>query len=701
MSRPTTFEKFPSVASVRNPEGYWINTQLFRTEALHFQKYGYYCSDPYLSPAWKHYWETQLTYCKEGFSVGGVKITGHHYYYLNFNQIKLVELGVTTKAAKKKKLFPYFWDGDYNYFWVKNIARFGTTLEEYLALGLEVKILPDYFNGGYHVIVGKARRKGYSYKNAAVAANTYNTMRDSLCMFVAYDKKYLFPKGTMAMATDSINFLNEHTGWKKKRQVTDSVDHRKASYIIMDDMGFPIEKGYKSEIMAISFRDNPDASRGKDSDEIFFEESGKFPNLQEAFMSTDDTARAGIHTTGQITVFGTSGDMDRDSVAFANMFYNAKGFGFLPIVNIWDDGAENTTCGFFHPVTMNWEGFFDENGNSDKQAALQFELDKRTQLVKNANSLTALQQRMMENPIKPSEAFLNISVNNFPIHELRLQLTKVITQELHVKMGQPGYFILENNKPVFKADLSNKLQPIYHFPNKEVDLSGCVVIYEAPKRPCPKGTYIIGYDPYRQNIALDSSSFGVVYVYKKVFEGDFLNHIIVAEYVGRPANMDTYNRNVEMLAEYYNAEILYENEVTSVLSYFEKRKKLHLLAAQPDNLISSVIKVSKVSRVFGMHMVEKLKEAGEKYINTWLLTERDTDEHGNKILNLHTIHSKGLLEELISYNRKGNFDRVMAFMFVMFQLEADSIINPNHERNKYIEQVAQDLLELNNNLYKR
>ena len=38
---------------------------------------------------------------------------------------------------------------------------------------------------------------------------------------------------------------------------------------------------------------------------------------------------------------------------------------------------------------------------------------------------------------------------------------------------------------------------------------------------------------------------------------------------------------------------------------------------------------------------------------------------------METILDIGLLQELISYNRKGNFDRVMAFMMVMFQLEEE------------------------------
>ena len=37
----------------------------------HFEKYGYYCADPYGSPGYFDYWDEQTKRCKEGFEVGG------------------------------------------------------------------------------------------------------------------------------------------------------------------------------------------------------------------------------------------------------------------------------------------------------------------------------------------------------------------------------------------------------------------------------------------------------------------------------------------------------------------------------------------------------------------------------------------------------------------------------------------------------
>ena len=59
-------------------------------------------------------------------------------------------------------------------------------------------------------------------------------------------------------------------------------------------------------------------------------------------------------------------------------------------------------------------------------------------------------------------------------------------------------------------------------------------------------------------------------------------------------------------------------------------------------------------------MNQSIKDWGEGAIRDWLIEEY---EPGKK--NLTKILSEPLLEELISYNNKGNFDRVMAFMLVM------------------------------------
>ena len=713
---------------IRNENGKWINSNIFRQEAIKFQKNKTYTTAPFGTPDWMEYWEEQLKRCISGYEVreedGRIhKITGHHYFYLNFTQIQIVEENGEddeSAVAEKKTQNPDFWDGDYDYFWSLEIARNGlftkntqvpSTPEErkewnalqkqlrilkkelknntkgnkeyeeikkkrdhiskrvLYRLGLRVKPHLDYLDGGYHMIVGKSRRKGYSYKDGAICANVYNTQRNAQIIIGAFEKKFLYPKGTMGMASDYLNFLNEHTGWAKSRDYVDKVDHKKASYAEKKN-GITVEKGYQSEIFALTFKDNPDAARGKDGKIFLLEEAGAFPNLKDSFNAIVPALGAGRFITGQIIIFGTGGDMESGTVDYADMFYNPIAYRIMPFINIWDENADNTTCGFFHPVTWNMEGFYDSQGNSDVEGATEFELERRKEKMEAASSSVIVEKHMQEFPFSPSEAFLTVSTNNFPVVELRNQLNKVRAEHLQTIKGTPVYLERKEGKVVARPDLEGKLKPIYNYKVKQDDISGCPIIYEYPVDNAPKGLYKIGFDPYQQD---EGSSLAAIYVYKSIHSGTYSKNIIVAEYVGRPQEADDVSRIASMLADLYNAEIMHENEVSHVKNYFRRIKRLDQLAVQPDAVISKNVKASKVARVYGMHMNEQLKDAGEKYIKDWLLQVRDYDENGNAILNLETIYSIGLLEELILYNRKGNFDRVMAFMQVMFQCQEEEL----------------------------
>lgn len=656
------------VNSIRNKDGHWINTNVFREEGFHFKKYGYYCPDPWGSPSWVSYWTEQLRRCKEGYEVGGVKITGHHYFYLNFCPMMRIE-EVGNNKVKKLKGFPAFWDGDYNYFWASEIAFEGCSREFLDSLNLQVEIRDEFLTGGKHMIVGKARRKGYTYKNAAVAVNTYNTTRDSLCIFGAFEKKYLYPKGIMSMVSEYMDFLNENTGWRKNRDYIDRQDHRKASFKESRN-GVAIEKGYKSEILALTFQDNPDAARGKDARYVFFEEAGKFPNLIPSYNATKPALESGIYTTGQIVVFGTGGDMGSGTVDFAEMFYDPATYGIMPFINIWDEDSENTNCGFFHPVFWNMDGCYDEQGNSDIEKAMTFENSIRDELLHNSKSggRKELEARVQEYPVKPSEAFLTVSTNDFPVVELRNRLNLVLKENLHLTKCTPVILYREDGKVKAKPDLNKEKQPIYGMKPKTSDIQGCPIIKEYPLVDAPTGLYKIGYDPYQQD---EGTSLAAIYVYKSNSVFSYTRNELVAWYIGRMNTADDTNRIAMMLAELYNAEIMHENMIRDVKAYFEGKKKLHLLAAQPDRVISKNIKNSRVSRIFGIHMNESLKDAGAKYIKRFLLEERDVDENGNVMTGIDTILDPGLLEELIKFNNKGNFDRVMAFMMLMFQIEED------------------------------
>lgn len=722
-----------NLGAIRNPSGIWINSSVFKEEAATFLKRGYYTPDPWGSPAWYEYWEEQRRRCIEGYSVGGAKITGDHYFYLNFLQIKLT-LDPTKTKSKKITTFPDFWDGDYNYFWVRHIAKEGIfqgllspeefvktesltereklkkAEELYAGLQLNVKIpshdllkgeggkeiIKHNLLGGFNLIVGKSRRKGYSYKAAAIAACNYFTKPDSYTMFGAYEKKYLYPKGIFTMARANLSFINEHTAWAMPSDYINKQDHVRASYKeIMN--GVELEKGFMSEIQGLTFKDNADSARGKDIEDGFFEESGAFgvPGLlKDSYVATQDCVMDGMVKTGMLTIFGTSGDMSGGTADYADMFSRPEAFDLLPFTNIWDKDSEKQRVGFFHPINLNLPGFYDKQGNSDEQTAKKIELNERKALIKRGATSTEMQKRLQEKPLGPAEAFSAVSFNNFPVVELKQQLQKVKANNWQFTKGTPVRMSYDEGKVIVKPVLDGSVEPVVSLNNLPHDLRGCPVIYEMPVPNSPRGLYKIGYDPVRQDRG--SSLVGII-VYKGVHTGSQYHSIIVAEYVGRLESPDDMDRIAEMFADLYNAQIMHENEVTGVKNYFRRIKRLNLLASQPDLVISKNVKTSRVARVYGCHMVGVLKDAAERYVKEWLLTVVDFDEHGNPIRNLDRIYSVRLLEELIAYYRKGNFDLVSALFMCMFQVQEESLDKEYSEgkTNKKFD----ELLELMDEMY--
>ena len=684
------------MSTVRDNSGKWLDTSVFRKAGETFMKNGYYCPDPYGSPAWYEFWKEERRRCLKGYEVDGHKITGNYYFYLNYCPIQKVDiLNATGRRANKIKGFPDFWDGDYNYFWIREIARdgilealhvpkeeqarinalpdeerFPILREYYDTLGLFFDPLPDQLDGGLDLILGKARRRGFSFKNASVAVCNFFHRPHSYTMLIAYEKKYLFPgkKTIFGKCKEYINFVNEHTAWKMPSDYINTQQHIRASYKETKD-GVDIEKGFMSEIEAISFKDNPDAGRGADAYDIIGEEVGAWGTpggLKNTIAAMRSSSEAGMFKTGMMTMFGTSGDMEGGTVDFADLFRRPKANGFMSFKDRWGKFKEKVE-GFFFPKHMNTEGFYDENGNSDMEAAKQAELLTRKTLIDNGATSTEIQKRMQEEPLDSAEAFALVAANTFPVVELQAQLDKVIAMNLQAIKGTPVKLHYVDGKITATPILDGSAKPITSFKDIPLDIQGCPIIYEFPADP-PAGLYKIGYDPIRQE---HGTSLAGIIVYKGTQVGSYTHDIPVAEYVGRYDDPDDIDRVAEMFADLFNTKVMYENEVTGVKNYFRRIKRLSLLALQPDTVISKNIKKSKVARVYGCHMNEQLKDAGERYVKSWLLTVLDYDENDNPVRVIDRIYSIRLLEELISYFRKGNFDLVSALFMCMFQVQEE------------------------------
>ena len=618
-----------------------------RPAALSFLEDGHYTNSLPGTREYYDFWDREKKRCMYGYTIDELHVTGFHYFYLNYCPIDRAideELPDGTIQSRRERSFPRFYDGDWDYFQEIDKAR------------AENK----------HMIVLKARRKGYSYKAGSMLARNYFFVKNSKNFVFAAQKEYLIGDGLLSKAWEFLSFIDDNTAWAQPR-LRDREMSKMSGYKKKVN-GIEIEMGMKSQIMGVSLKDAPDKVRGKAGELVFFEEAGSFPGLLKAWEVTMPTMRQGAKTLGLMVAFGTGGTEGADFEAMEEIFYNPEAYDCIAYENVWDKGAVGTTCGYFIPIQTNLDGFIDSDGNSLETTAVEYEKSMREK-KKGAADAKSLDQYIAEHPFSPQEATLQVTANLFDVASLQEQYNKIKVHNLH-SIGTVGEFYYDSKSKV-KFRPNPSLKQVTRFPHRREDNNtGAVVIYESPykneEQQVPINMYVLCHDPYGQSQAADSSSLGAAYVIKRPNNLSRPDDMIVASYVGRPGSSDEFNRNLFMLSDYYGCKIGFENDRGEIIAYAKRHRKLHKLQEEFEMLDKKELQSKKVRRQYGMHMTEQRKRQGEIYIRDWLINPRGRDENGKKLLNLHKIYDPALLQELIKFNHKGNFDRVMALMIGMY-----------------------------------
>lgn len=650
------------------------NTDKFRQAAIFFEKHGCYTLAPRGTTDYKKYWDQETERCLNGYTApDGEGITGYNYFYLNYSPIfKLVETEYTDRNGDVRKRrervlqFPSFWDYDYYYFCAIEEAE----------------------QQGKHMAVLKSRQRGYSFKGASMLVRNYMLIPGSKNFAVASEQKFLVGDGLLTKAWQIMDFLDKHTEWAKQRLVSTRME-RVSGYKVTDEFGKQTEQGYLSSIVGITLKNDPERIRGTRGKLVLWEEGGKFPDLLDAWrieqpsVETDDGVAFGL-----MIAFGTGGTIGASFEGLKELFYKPNANNVLAFPNIWDDGRENTECGFFVPAYSNLESFdddgnqrfMDKDGNSLKQLAIQNLIDQRNKIKEGGASQQSIDRFISERPMKPAEAVLELGKNIFPRKLLMDQLTRIRTNKNLQSMKHIVDLEWDGNGQVKATEKPSG--DITNYPLKKGDKPhGSVVIWEYPVKDPPLGLYIGGCDPYDHDDSF-TNSLGSTFIFKRVRAGEAWTDVIVAEYSGRPDTAEEYYENVRKLLTFYNARLLFENERKGIYPYFTNKHCDYLLADQPDKIISEVFKDSKVQRRKGCHMTKQIRAYGEGLILEWLL---DEFEEGHP--NVERVYSEPLIEELIENDGVRNVDRVIALCMVMiyreelYQLKVSSA----KEQNKQVE----------------
>lgn len=643
---------------------------------------------PYLKGTKRYidFWQEEKRRCMEGYEPEingipcGIKIPGEYYFYLNFCRIEQTFVNEETGEEGSITSFPKFAAMDYYYFLEldarENPHKYG---------------LPKSYKK--HMILAKARRKGFSYKNAAGAIYKYSFFKNVKIAIVS-------ERGDKAIETFekcllNIDFLSEYTEFGgphiyRTFNKNSGKGAIKAGVKTKDGK----EKGRLSEIYTVSLHDTPDKASGAGCVRVIFEEAGMIKNLKQAWAFTEPTLRSGTVYKGIGIVFGTGGDMDGATQDFSDMFYNPEAYNFAAFDNIYEKASVHTKkCGWFvsdmwyregaefiHPETGEIVQALDKNGNAYHWVA---ELSLNAEREVNRKQDKAAFNKTITQWCKtPEEAFLRVSGNVFPVAELQYRLQTLKSNRTVDLLSTPGTLVDTDQGVIFQPDLKGELEVLnkYPTPKNQKNLEGAVLQFEAPQKingEIPRGAYVISIDP----IGIDSDggeSLVAIYCIKtKKYAFQIGHDEIVMSYVGRPKYdpIDSTNYILLKMAKYYNAEVTHENDRSGkvVRDFFVKHGEFPRLLQPPVNIMEKHLQTPSrtANRKTGHSMGnDKLKELGELLTKRWLLEKRGINPiTGEDERNLDLIADIGLLEELISYNRERNCDRVMALMGAIIQMK--------------------------------
>ena len=665
------------------PEDRFVNTHLF-TEAADFYRknkcYTFYKTD---SIPHRQFRKREEYRRRHGYSapclmrngeIQKIRITGGMYNYLNYTMIEQLDTSsakATSKSStgKKKYDFPKFIDAQ---FWTWHVMEFA-------------------IRNGFHLIIDKTRRGGFSYIMASDSANDLNLNSRKVEIHVAADKKYLTATGGLTDFTiNNLRFFETKTPFVRGIFSTDKENFRLGYKL---PSGIEAPESWKSALFSVSAMNNPDCAIGKDAVKVKVEELSTMENF-DAFMSvTEPAMRTGSYVTGNLFCWGTATASNMQ--IFEQNFYSPQAFHFMPFENVWDKDKRNECCGYFKPYAWGLQGqigdrfAMDEDGNSDLEIGLRIAFIERKDKKETAKTFADYINYLGQYANMPSESFSSTTENLFSSEQLMAWEERLRTDNTY-KIYVDGT-VMENPKDkrevIFKpnariaAEGGKRNVDYYEWiegvPRKSNEHPhGCIRKWFNPIKVqymnkegqlvmgTPPGVYSISYDPVGVNkenkLITNRHSHNSIKVWMEPCQYNNFKTALVCAYYGRPEKLEEADYYCYLLARLYNCVGTTAVEINrgETVSNFTKWKALKYLMKDPVSIWDTSLK-GAVAGTYGVNMGDSTKKLeGLRLLKEMLYSVIGKDDLGNDVYFFQTIYDYQSILELKKWNNVGNFDRV-------------------------------------------
>lgn len=604
-------------------------------------------------------------------NIENIRITGSHYNFLNYTMIEQLDESTTKSTAKSsvgKKFYDFskFIDAQ---FWTFHVMEFA-------------------IRNGFHLIIDKTRRGGFSYIMAADSANTINLQPRKVQIHVAADKKYLVATGGLTDFTiNNLRFYETKTPFVKGILSTDKENFRLGFKL---PSGVVSPKSWNSALFTVSAMNNPDCAIGKDAVNVKVEELSTMENFDDFMAVTEPAMRTGSYTTGSLFCWGTatSGNMQ----VFEQNFYSPRSYNFMPFENVWDKDCRNEVCGYFKSYAWGLQGqigdryAMDTDGNSNIELGLRIAYNERKKKKDTAKTFADYINYLGQYALMPAESFSSATENLFSSEELMAWEERLRTDN-SFKFYVDGWLFEEGKKVIFKtnsrieAEGGKHNQDYYDWiegvPRKGHEHPhGCIRKWFNPMQVphidkegkqvigTPPGLYSISYDPVGVNkenkLITNKHSHNSIKVWMNPSQYNGFKTALVAAYYGRPEKLEEADKVCLLLAKYYNCVGTTGVEINrgETVSNFTKWKALKYLMKDPVEIWDTSIKGNVVS-TYGVNMGDGTKKLeGLRLLKEMLYSVIGQDDLGNDVYLFQTIYDYQSILELKKWNNLGNFDRV-------------------------------------------
>jgi hypothetical protein len=497
------------------------------------------------SSKWYDFLEEEEYRCLNGYTAGGITITGRHYFKLNWTKI-----GIVDAYGNKVPTYPYFADAQ---------KEFYDTIEYCLA-------------NERNLIGLKGRDKGWTYDVAAVALYEMMMMQFSSVMA-------LFPGGTnpakdnfrkaydMAYNEMDVDFKQPVLrATNSSKNTHDSVEYGWEE--TNEETGEKSTEGNRSKL-DIMIAVNPSVVRSGRSKFIILDELGEIEDALDIVNVADAVMREGAKKFGMIIAGGTSNAFKSETgfKNFRELWYNADTYSFEKI---------------FIPANKQYWGFVNyQTGESDLEGAKAHRMAIRAK--KKGRDLLIEKQ---EYPFDESEAFYRVDQSPFNPDKANEQIARILSsKDITGQIQRGGLFNKKNDK--------GELRPVFEL------FEGDWQIFKHPAEGLAPLNKIVGaVDSYRLQDVTDSDSKGAIEIYVP-FQGiNKPGNYPIAIYRGRPATKEEFFEQCLLAAIYWDCRLLIEYTDEDIITYFRQHNAVKWLKERPQAVVT---KYSNAGQKYGVH----------------------------------------------------------------------------------------------------